>query len=159
MTGRICYRLGAVHAPAPGATLYLDSGQVVVGCAGDGAPARRLLRVVSAGAPVPAVSDAALAPADSDQYYTHILDQAPAVQRVLAFTEYPRSFTVAQSTWDGPAPRGQFDPDATDFYLNQIDASDNLALRARAQTIESQEKNRNRSKNATNESGELERIG
>jgi hypothetical protein len=29
------------------ATLYLDSGQITVGCAGD--PARRLLRVVSVG--------------------------------------------------------------------------------------------------------------
>ena len=36
-----------VHAPPPGRTLYLDSGQVVVGCAGDGDPARRLLRVVA----------------------------------------------------------------------------------------------------------------
>lgn len=119
-----------VHAPPPGATLYLDSERVVVGCAGDGTPARRLLRVVSAGAAVrgPA-SDADLAPADPDVYYTHILDRPATVQRVMAFTEYPRSFTVAQSRWDGAAPQpGQFDPDATDFFLNQIEASDDPNL-------------------------------
>ncbi|HEY0424765.1 MAG TPA: multicopper oxidase domain-containing protein [Rhodopila sp.] len=115
-----------VHAPPPGATLYLDTAQVAVGCAGDGDPARRLLRVVSTGAPMTApVPDAALAPADPDMYYTHMLDQVPAVQRVLAFTEYPRGFTVARSTWIGQAPQpGQFDPDVTDFYLNQIESSD-----------------------------------
>jgi FtsP/CotA-like multicopper oxidase with cupredoxin domain len=120
-----------VHAPPAGATLYLDSGQVAVGCAGDGDPARRLLRVVSAGAPVPnPVSNADLAPADPDEYYTHILDQVPAVQRILAFTEYPRMFTIAQSTWVGAAPApGQYDPDATDFYLNQIDSSDQSGLK------------------------------
>jgi FtsP/CotA-like multicopper oxidase with cupredoxin domain len=120
-----------VQAPPAGATLYLDSDQVVVGCAGDGDPARRLLRVVSAGTPViHPVADAALAPSDPDVYYTHMLDQAPTVQRVLAFTEYPRSFTIAQSTWTGPAPQpGQFDPDATDFYLTQIDSSDDPTLR------------------------------
>ena len=38
-----------VHAPPPGATLYLDSLQVAPGCAGNSMPHRRLLRVVSAG--------------------------------------------------------------------------------------------------------------
>ncbi len=120
-----------VHAPPPGATLYLDSEKVVVGCAGDGTPARRLLRVIATGAPVSGpTSDADLTPADPDEYYTHILDRPPSVRRVLAFTEYPRSFTVAQSGWDGAAPQtGQFDPDATDFYLNQIDTSDDGSLR------------------------------
>jgi FtsP/CotA-like multicopper oxidase with cupredoxin domain len=119
-----------VHAPPVGATLYLDSGTVAPGCAGDGIPARRLLRVVSAGQPVSApVPDAALAPTDPDMYWTHILDSVPSVQRVFAFTEYPHSFTAAQSTWVGQAPQpGQFNPGATDFYLTQIDSNVDLNL-------------------------------
>ena len=115
-----------VNAPPPGATLYLDSGQVRTGCAGDGAPARRLLRVIAEGAPVTPVPDAAVAPSDPYVYDTHILDRTPSVRRVFAFTEYPRGFTTARSAWQGAAPQpGEFDPDATDFYLTQIDASAN----------------------------------
>lgn len=48
-----------VHAPPPGATLYLDSQEVVPGCTSGAMPARRLLRVVSTGATdgVPAWGD------------------------------------------------------------------------------------------------------
>ncbi|MEA2770447.1 MAG: hypothetical protein QOD93_3409 [Acetobacteraceae bacterium] len=110
-----------VHAPPPGATLYLHSSQIRTGCAGFSAPARRLLRVVSNGRPVAPVADAALAPSDIDAYYTHILDQTPPVQRVLAFTEYLRGFTTAHSTWVGSAPPLEdVNTAAPDFFLTQI---------------------------------------
>jgi FtsP/CotA-like multicopper oxidase with cupredoxin domain len=110
-----------VHAPPPGATLYLDSSQIRTGCAAFATPARRLLRVVSGGQPVAPVADAALAPADIDAYYTHILDQTPPVQRVFAFTEYLRGFTTAHSTWVGPAPPPEdVNTAAPDFFLTQI---------------------------------------
>jgi len=118
-----------VHAPAAGATLYLDSNQIRTGCSGFAAPARRLLRVISGGPPVTPVADSALAPTDRDAYWTNILNQTPAVQRVFAFTEYLRGFTAAHSNWDGPAPPPE-DVDAAvpDFFLTQIASSADPAL-------------------------------
>jgi FtsP/CotA-like multicopper oxidase with cupredoxin domain len=118
-----------VHAPPTGATLYLDSGQIRTGCAAFAAPARRLLRVVSGGQPVASVPDVALAPADRDAYYNNILDQAPSVQRVFAFTEYLQGFTTAHSNWDGPAPPPEaVDAAFPDFFLTQIASSADPAL-------------------------------
>jgi len=118
-----------VHAPPPGATLYLDSLQVTPGCAGDGAPARRLLRVVSSGqersGETAAQNDDDIQPQGRETRFTHMLDAPPSVRRVFAFTEYPRSFTVDQSSWIiGPPGPDQFDPDATDFYLTMTSSSD-----------------------------------
>jgi FtsP/CotA-like multicopper oxidase with cupredoxin domain len=116
-----------VHAPPPGATLYLDSVQVTPGCAADGVPARRLLRAVSSGEPTvsSATTDADIQPQGQETELTHMLDMPPSVTRVFAFTEYPRSFTVAQSDWIiGPPADGQFNPNATDFYLTMIESSD-----------------------------------
>jgi FtsP/CotA-like multicopper oxidase with cupredoxin domain len=118
-----------VHAPPPGATLYLDSLQVSPGCAGDGTPARRLLRVVSSGqgrsGETAAQNDDDIQPQGRETRFTHMLDAPPSVRRVFAFTEYPRSFTVDQSSWIiGPPGPDQFDPNATDFYLTMTSSSD-----------------------------------
>ena len=79
-----------VHAPPPGATLYLDSVQVTPGCAADGVPARRLLRAVSSGEPTvsSATTDADIQPQGQETELTHMLDMPPSVTRVFAFTEY-----------------------------------------------------------------------
>ena len=124
-----------VHAPPPGATLYLDSIQVLPGCAGDGAPARRLLRVTSSGeaaADAPETGDEDIEPRGRETKYTQILSRAPDVRRVFAFTEYPRSFTVDKSRWlIGPPADGQYDPLATDFYLTMTRSSDGQAAPVR----------------------------
>jgi FtsP/CotA-like multicopper oxidase with cupredoxin domain len=115
-----------VHAPPPGATLYLDSQQVTPGCAGDAIPARRLLRVVSTGV-------GAFPSDDGDilfeaQDFTRKPQPAPEVHRVMAFTEFPRQFTVEKSGWSGPRPGpADFDPNATDFFLTMIQSSDGQA--------------------------------
>ncbi|QJP13552.1 multicopper oxidase domain-containing protein [Starkeya sp. ORNL1] len=117
-----------VDAPPPGATLYLDTTQVTPGCAADGIPARRLLRVVSTGAPASTSAPpdaAALLPATQDPTYAHMLDVEPAVKRVFAFMEYPRGFTVSKSQWIvGPPGKGQFNPNSTDFFLTMIQSTD-----------------------------------
>ena len=121
-----------VHAPPPGATLYLDSAQVLPGCSGDGAPARRLLRAVAAGgdpaARAAAAGDDDIQPQELETKYTQLRTRAPDVRRVFAFTEYPRSFTVDRSKWlVGPPADGQFDPLATDFYVTMTKSSDGQA--------------------------------
>jgi FtsP/CotA-like multicopper oxidase with cupredoxin domain len=116
-----------VAAPPPGATLYLDTRQVAGGCASDGQPARRLLRVVSTGEGV-APDNADVQPTGRETLFTNLLSTPPTVRRVLAFTEYPRSFTTQTSGWVGATPdAGDFDPDATDFFLNLIASSDGEA--------------------------------
>jgi FtsP/CotA-like multicopper oxidase with cupredoxin domain len=131
-----------VHAPPPGATLYLDSLQVAPGCAGNTQPHRRLLRVVSAGANgspaqsataspygaakddvASAQNDADLLPTEPETQYTHILDTPPSVRRVFAFTEYPHTFTVEKSKWIIGPPKNP-NPAIIDFYLTMIDSSD-----------------------------------
>jgi FtsP/CotA-like multicopper oxidase with cupredoxin domain len=121
-----------VHAPPPGATLYLDSLRVAGGCAGDGMPARRLLRAVAAGEPKPSAAfpatDEDLLPSKPDTTNTHLLDSEPAVRRTLALTEYPRSFTVSKSKWVvGPPGPKQFNSDETDFFMTMIKSSDGEA--------------------------------
>jgi FtsP/CotA-like multicopper oxidase with cupredoxin domain len=118
-----------VKAPPLGATLYLDSQEVKPGCAGDGVPARRLLRVVSTGkagsADTAVTGDDDIQPQGRETQFTNMLAAAPAVRRVFAFTEFPRDFTVKKSRWViGPPPPGDFDPTATDFYLTMIESSD-----------------------------------
>jgi FtsP/CotA-like multicopper oxidase with cupredoxin domain len=123
-----------VNAPPRGATLYLDSLQVNPGCAGDGVPASRLLRAVSTIASQTAATsadDGSMQPNGQATQFadTFYLDRQPSVQRVFAFTEYPRSFTVAQSNWvPNPPQKGQFDDAATDFYLSMIKSSDGEGL-------------------------------
>ena len=128
-----------VHAPPPGATLYLDSLQVAPGCAGNSMPHRRLLRVVSAGAnggPPPyataspygaakidiasAQNDADLLPRELETLYTHILDTPPSVRRVFAFTGYPHTFTVEKSKWI-IGPPTSLNPGVIDYYLTMIE--------------------------------------
>ena len=116
-----------VSAPPPGATLYLDTRQVAGGCASDGQPARRLLRVVSTGEGI-APDNSDVQPTGKETLFTNLLSAQPSVRRVLAFTEYPRGFTTQASGWVGPAPGdGDFDPDATDFFLTLIASSDGEA--------------------------------
>jgi FtsP/CotA-like multicopper oxidase with cupredoxin domain len=116
-----------VSAPPPGATLYLDTRQVAGGCASDGQPLRRLLRVVSSGKGA-APDNADIQPTGRETLFTNLLSEQPTVHRVLAFTEYPRSFTTEISGWVGATPStGDFDPDATDFFLTQIASSDGEA--------------------------------
>ncbi len=133
-----------VHAPPPGAALYLDSLQVAPGCAGNTQPHRRLLRVVSTKAKggaaqdatasasadgaakidiASAQNDADLLPREMETQYTHILDAPPSVRRVFAFTEYPHTFTVKKSKWIIGPPTNP-NPAIIDFYLTMIDSSD-----------------------------------
>lgn len=116
-----------VSAPPPGATLYLDTRQVAGGCASDGQPARRLLRVVSTGNDV-APDNSDVQPTGKETFFTNLLSAQPAVRRVLAFTEYPRSFTTQTSGWVGAPPgNGDFDPTETDFFLTLIASTDGEA--------------------------------
>jgi FtsP/CotA-like multicopper oxidase with cupredoxin domain len=131
-----------VHAPPPGATLYLDSLQVAPGCAGNSMPHRRLLRVVSGGANVSpaqyataaadgaaendvaaAQNDADLLPTEPETQYTHILDTPPSVRRVFAFTEYAHTFTIEKSKWIIGPPKNP-NPNIIDYYLTMIESSD-----------------------------------
>ncbi len=119
-----------VHAPPAGGTLYLDSQQVIPGCTGDSMPERRLLRVVSTQAKDGSTVASAAPKNDEDilakgveTQYVHMLDTAPDVRRVFAFTEYSHPFTVSKSIWiKGPPanPRANI----ADFYLTQTRASD-----------------------------------
>jgi hypothetical protein len=90
-----------VHAPPPGATLYLDSAEVLSGCAGDGAPARCLLRAVTTGgagaAQATAADDDDILPQELETKYIQMRSRTPDVRRVFAFTEYPRGFTFDKS--------------------------------------------------------------
>jgi FtsP/CotA-like multicopper oxidase with cupredoxin domain len=117
-----------IHAPPPGATLYLDSLQVAPGCGGNQYPPRRLLRITTAGTPVdPGAAD------DSDlltgsgrlAHYLSTLKQTPSVFRTFVLSEYGRDFTYGLTKWlTGPPVAGQYDPSQVDFYLTQVAASD-----------------------------------
>jgi FtsP/CotA-like multicopper oxidase with cupredoxin domain len=120
-----------VHAPPPGATIYLDTTQVAPGCGGNQYPPRRMLRITTAGTPVdPGAAD------DSDlltggprlDSYLSTLKAQPTVSRTFVLSEYGRDFTYAQTKWlTGPPKTGQFDPGQVDFYLTQVAASDGEA--------------------------------
>ena len=117
-----------VHAPPPGATLYLDSLQVASGCASDGQPTRRLLRVTSAGTGTAPPTDADIQPTGKETQFVNMLSIQPAVYRTVAFTEFPRSFTATMSGWIGTQPGpGDYDPDGTDFFVTPISSTDGVA--------------------------------
>ena len=116
-----------VHAPPVGATLYLQSAQVSPGCGGNAYPARRLLRITSAGTPVnPGASD------DSDLLlntpslapYLKTLGTTATVHRTLVFSEYPRGFTYGVTDWTNGTPTtADYNNKLTDFYITEV-ASD-----------------------------------
>jgi FtsP/CotA-like multicopper oxidase with cupredoxin domain len=117
-----------VHAPPPGATLYLDDTQVAPGCGGNQYPPRRLLRITSAGTPVnpgdPTDRDL-LGSSDLLRSYLATLDNTATVNRTFVLSEYGRGFTYGLTRWlTGPPAPGQFDPGQVDFYLTEVAASD-----------------------------------
>jgi len=124
-----------VHAPPPGATLYLQSAQVNPGCGGNQYPARRLLLITAAGTPVdPGASD------DHDllentpplRPYLATLGDTATVHRTLVFAEYGRDFTYGITKWlSGPPSTADYDPTQTDFYITEV-ASDDGEVRDRS---------------------------
>jgi FtsP/CotA-like multicopper oxidase with cupredoxin domain len=117
-----------VHAPPPGAKLYLQSAQVNPGCGGNAYPGRRLLLVTPAGDAVPAG-----AADDSDlitnlprlRAYLGSLNAAPTVHRTFVFSEYGRDFTYGLTNWTNGTPTpNDFNPDLTDFYLTEVASDD-----------------------------------
>jgi FtsP/CotA-like multicopper oxidase with cupredoxin domain len=107
-----------VHAPPPGAKLYLQSAQVNPGCGGNLYPARRLLLITPSGAAVdPGEAD------DSDLLehtpslapYLATLGTAPSVERTFVLAEYGRDFTYGVA---------QYDPTQTDFYITEVASTD-----------------------------------
>lgn len=117
-----------VHAPPVGATLYLQSDQVLPGCAGNEYPARRLLLITSSGTPVnPGAAD------DSDLLmntpslapYFATLGTTATVHRTFVFSEYGRQFTYDHTKWlSGPPTAADYDPSATDFFITETASDD-----------------------------------
>ena len=126
-SGRIEF---VVHAPPPGASLYVQSSQVAPGCGGNLYPARRLLRLTAAGTPVnPGPSDGLdqdlLAREPSLAPYLATLDDKASVRRTFVLAEYGRQFTYGLTDWPKHTPTiSQYDPTQTDFYITQVAASD-----------------------------------
>lgn len=120
-----------VHAPPPGAKLYLQSAEVDPGCGGNAYPRRRLLLIKSAGVAVsPGMPDDSdlLAHGPSLAPYLSTLGNKPTVRRTLVFAEYTRAFTYGVTKWlTGPPTAADFNPGATDFYIVQVAASDGAA--------------------------------
>lgn len=117
-----------VHAPPKGATLYLQSDQVKPGCGGNAYPARRMLKITSAGAPMAAgraddtdllVGTPSLAP------YLATLKAKPTVHRTFVFAEYSRDFTYSRTKWPAgrPVPT-DYNPNLTDFYIPEVASDD-----------------------------------
>jgi FtsP/CotA-like multicopper oxidase with cupredoxin domain len=124
-SGRIEF---VVHAPPPGATLYLDTTQVAPGCGGNQYPPRRFMRITSAGTPVdpgdPDDHDLLTGSARLDAYLS-TLDQPATVSRTFVLTEYGRGFTYGLTDWlTGPPAAGDYDPSQVDFFLTEVAASD-----------------------------------
>ena len=117
-----------VHAPPPGAELYLQSSQVAPGCGGNAYPARRLLLITPSGTPVdPGATD------DSDLLkntpslapYLATLGNTASVHRTFVLSEYGRDFTYGQTKWLGKVPgAGDYDPSQTDFYITEVASDD-----------------------------------
>ena len=117
-----------VHAPPPGAELYLQSQAVDPGCGGNAYPARRLLLITPSGSPVdPGAAD------DSDLLvgepslapYLATLSDTASVHRTFVLSEYTRDFTYGQTKWLVQTPTAsQFDPNATDFFLTEVASDD-----------------------------------
>ncbi len=121
-----------VHAPLPGAALYLQSSQVAPGCGGNLYPARRLLLITAAGTPVanPGPSDGQdqdlLAGEPSLAPYLSTLGDHATVRRTFVLSEYSRQFTYGLTDWLKHTPTiSEYDPSQTDFYITQVAASDN----------------------------------
>jgi FtsP/CotA-like multicopper oxidase with cupredoxin domain len=117
-----------VHAPPAGAKLYVQSSQVLPGCGGNLYPARRLLLVTAAGAPVPIAvgSDADLLQnTPSLAPYLSTLGNVATVHRTFVFAEYGRGFTYGLTRWLGRVPgSGDYDPSQTDFYITEVASDD-----------------------------------
>jgi FtsP/CotA-like multicopper oxidase with cupredoxin domain len=124
-SGRIEF---VVHAPPPGATLYLDSAQVFPGCGGNAYPSRRLLMLTSAGTPVdPGAPDDRDLLTDPGRLrdYLKTLDAKPTVHRTFVFAEYGRDFTYSVAKWlTGPPPVYDYNPALTDFYITEVASDD-----------------------------------
>jgi FtsP/CotA-like multicopper oxidase with cupredoxin domain len=128
-----------VHAPPVGATLYLQSAQVLPGCGGNAYPARRLLKIAAAGRAVPPG-----APDDSDllagtpslQPYLSTLGTTATVHRTFVFAEYSRGFTYGLTRWlSGPPTIADYDPTQVDFYITEVAADDGEVDPARTAMI------------------------
>ena len=117
-----------VHAPPVGATLYLQSAEVLPGCGGNQYPARRLLRIASSGAAVDPgaaddsdllVNEPSLAP-----YFATLPDTA-SVHRTFVLSEYTRDFTYGVTKWTVKTPSAaDYDPNATDFFITEVASDD-----------------------------------
>jgi FtsP/CotA-like multicopper oxidase with cupredoxin domain len=117
-----------VHAPPPGAKLYVQSSQVAPGCGGNLYPARRLLLVTPSGTPVnPGATD------DSDLLqgtpslapYLATLGETATVHRTFVLSEYGRGFTYGQTKWPKQTPpNGTYDPTQTDFFITEVASDD-----------------------------------
>jgi FtsP/CotA-like multicopper oxidase with cupredoxin domain len=124
-----------VHAPPAGAELYLQSSQVDPGCGGNAYPARRLLLITPAGAPVN--------PGDPNDHdllehtpslapYLSILGNTATVHRTFVLAEYGRGFTYGVTDWRKQTPTpGDYDPSQTDFYITQVAADDGEVHKSR----------------------------
>jgi FtsP/CotA-like multicopper oxidase with cupredoxin domain len=117
-----------VHAPPKGTTLYLQSDQVKPGCGGNAYPARRLLKITSAGTPVAPgrVDDQdLLTGTPSLAPYLSTLKAKPTVHRTLVFAEYSRDFTYSKTRWLGGKPAStDYNLNLTDFYIPQVASDD-----------------------------------
>jgi FtsP/CotA-like multicopper oxidase with cupredoxin domain len=117
-----------VHAPPPGAKLYVQSAQVAPGCGGNLYPARRLLLLTAAGTPVdpgdPHDKDL-LAGTPSLAPYLSTLGNTASVHRVFALSEYGRQFTYGQTKWLNQTPAiTDYDPSQTDFFITETASDD-----------------------------------
>jgi FtsP/CotA-like multicopper oxidase with cupredoxin domain len=117
-----------VHAPPPGAKLYVQSAQVLPGCGGNLYPARRLLLITPEGPPVNAGP-----PDDSDllentpslEPYLSTLGDKARVHRTFVLAEYGRGFTYGVTNWPNGAPgQGDYDASQTDFYIPEVESTD-----------------------------------
>jgi FtsP/CotA-like multicopper oxidase with cupredoxin domain len=117
-----------VHAPPPGAKLYVQSSQVYPGCGGNLYPARRLLLVTPAGPPVDPgeLGDVdLLSHTPSLQPYLATLGDTAQVHRTIVLAEYSRGFTYGVTNWPNGTPtQGDYDASQTDFYIPEVAASD-----------------------------------
>jgi FtsP/CotA-like multicopper oxidase with cupredoxin domain len=124
-----------VHAPPPGAKIYVQSAQVAPGCGGNAYPARRLLLITPAGTPVDPGN-----PTDADLLehtpslapYLATLGTTPTVHRTFVLSEYSRGFTYPLTKWLRRVPnQGDYDPTQTDFYLTEVAADDGEVHKSR----------------------------
>lgn len=117
-----------VHAPPKGASLYLQSDQVKPGCGGNAYPARRLLRITSAGAAVPAGradDQDLLEQTPSLAPYLATLCAKPTVHRTFVLAEYSRDFTYSVTKWPAGKPAStDYNLNLTDFYIPEVASDD-----------------------------------